>query len=169
MLDLGKRKVFLSCHVEFNEFLNTAKRYESDVLFTEVNEQNVHNIETHEQSNLCLMVSDLFTDQYPELYREAMKSPEAEKWEVAANIEFNSLVSNSTWTVVKRPHNVKVISCRWVFTKKFNNKGNAIYKVKLVARDFQQDRGFNFEDVYSPVAKLSTVRTLLVISNEHKH
>ena len=48
----------------------------------------------------------------PGSYREAMASPEKEKWQAAMQDELNSLNDNSTWTLVDRPKVKKVITGR---------------------------------------------------------
>ena len=47
-------------------------------------------------------------------YKEAMASVEAQKWKTACSIEFNTLKSKDTWTLVPRTRDLKVISGKWV-------------------------------------------------------
>ena len=50
--------------------------------------------------------------EVPGSYREAMASPEKDKWQSATQEEVNSLNDYSTWTLVDRPKNRKVITGR---------------------------------------------------------
>lgn len=62
---------------------------------------------------------------------------------------------------MKKPSNAKLIGSRWVFTMK---SGPEIkYKARLVAKGFMQRESVDYEEVYSPVARLSTIRVLLSI------
>uniref|UniRef100_A0A8D8ZJ24 Copia protein n=1 Tax=Cacopsylla melanoneura TaxID=428564 RepID=A0A8D8ZJ24_9HEMI len=101
----------------------------------------------------------------PVSYDEVMKLPteERQKWHDAMDVEMQALIENRTWTEVLRPENTKVITCKWVFKEK-SDGDMSIYKARLVARGFEQDEKFNFEDTYAPVAKLQTLRILLAVS-----
>lgn len=101
----------------------------------------------------------------PVSYDEVMKLPveERQKWLEAMCVEMAALKENNTWTEVPRPENTKVVTCKWVFKEK-NEGEKTIHKARLVARGFQQDENFNFEDTYAPVAKLQTLRILLAVS-----
>ena len=56
-------------------------------------------------------------------------------------------------------------SCKWVFRIKRHVDGTIErYKARLVAKGFHQQFGVNYEETYSPVIKLTTVRTVLSIA-----
>jgi len=99
----------------------------------------------------------------PTTYEEAMKSSSSKQWQQAIDAELKSLAENDTWDIVDKPSNCDIIDSKWVFKIKRDNKGKiSLYKCRLVARGFQQKDVY--EDLYSPVAKLSTLRILLAIS-----
>lgn len=60
-----------------------------------------------------------------------------------------------TWLLVNKPKDKKIIEVKWLFNKKNEN----MYKARLVARGFQQKECI--ENLYSPVAKLFTLKLLL--------
>lgn len=100
----------------------------------------------------------------PTTYQEAMKSTSSKKWKQAIDAELAALSENETWDIVDEPSDCEVIDSKWVFKIKRDNKGNiSSFKCRLVARGFQQ-KNLMFEDLYSPVAKLNTLRILLAIS-----
>ena len=57
------------------------------------------------------------------------------------------------------------MSCKWVFKKKLEaSKPDGVrFKVRLVARDFTQEHGVDFDEVFSPVVKHASIRVLLAI------
>ncbi len=51
--------------------------------------------------------------------------------------EYDSLMTNNTWTLVPLPAGRKPISCKWVFKIKQSANGEVErYKARLVARGF---------------------------------
>ena len=57
----------------------------------------------------------------------------------------------------------------WDYTIKTRSDDTADrYKAYLVARGFTQEYGIDYEETFSPVARLSSIRTLIVISATRK-
>lgn len=46
----------------------------------------------------------------PRTYKQALKSPEAESWKRAIQVEYNSICSNETWELVELPNDCNIIS-----------------------------------------------------------
>jgi len=81
------------------------------------------------------------------------------------NEELESLYNNRTWKLAKPPKGQKVIGCKWVFKKKDGSPrvDATRYKACLVAKGFSQREGIDFNEVFSPVVKHSSIRVLLTI------
>jgi transposase InsO family protein len=113
------------------------------------------------RANVNLATADL---QEPATYREAMESPAREEWIRAMNEEIASLLANKTWELRTRPEHIKPIPVRWVYKIKLDAKGNIErYKARLVAKGFKQQEGIDFNEVYAPVSKHTSLRTLLAL------
>nr|KYP49734.1 Retrovirus-related Pol polyprotein from transposon TNT 1-94 [Cajanus cajan] len=76
---------------------------------------------------------------------------------------------NNTWTVQPLPLGKKPISCKWLFKLKLNSDGSvAKHKARLVARGFTQQYGLDFQETFSPVAKITTLRVLLAVAASNR-
>jgi hypothetical protein len=98
----------------------------------------------------------------PETFEEASQSSE---WMKAMEEEIHALKQNQTWDLMPKPRDVKPISCKWVYKIKRRPDGSIErYKARLVARGFSQQYGLDYDETFSPVAKLTTVRVLLALA-----
>jgi hypothetical protein len=101
----------------------------------------------------------------PQTYEEASNSVH---WEMAMKDELAALAKNGTWEIVDLPPNVKPIGNRWVYKVKHKADGSIErYKARLVAKGYNQIEGLDYFETFSPVAKLTTVRTLLALGAIH--
>jgi ATP-binding cassette subfamily B (MDR/TAP) protein 1 len=73
----------------------------------------------------------------------------------------DSIRVNGTWDLVKLPRNRKV-PCKWVYRlKQVPDSFGPKYKAHIVGKGFRQEYGVDFDEVFSPVVKLPTLRFLL--------
>jgi hypothetical protein len=93
-----------------------------------------------------------------------MKSPEKEKWIAAMEDELKVIQERKVWDLVPRPANTKILGQRWVFTKKYNEKGETIrHKARLVAQGYSQQKGESYEEVFSPVVNFAVIRLFFAL------
>ena len=105
----------------------------------------------------------------PRTPAEALKGAKSQEWMDAMDDEYRSLVENGTWELVELPSNRKAIGCKWLFKSKRDEKGDIVrHKARLVAQGFTQKYGVDFDEVFAPVAKQVTMRTLLTIASRRK-
>jgi hypothetical protein len=112
------------------------------------------------RSNFALSI----TDDDPKTVREAMNSEDSKLWKKAMVEEMDALDKNEAWYIVELPAGRKYVGSKWLFKKKFNAEGKVEkYKARLVVKGYSQVEGIDFGDIFSPIAKLTTIRFLLSI------
>jgi transposase InsO family protein len=98
----------------------------------------------------------------PHTFREASSDP---LWQQAMKEEFDALLKTGTWDLVDLPASKSAIGCKWVYKIKTRSDGTVDrYKARLVAKGFTQEYGIDYEETFAPVARLSSVRTLIAVS-----
>ncbi|CAI7874999.1 unnamed protein product [Closterium sp. NIES-54] len=98
----------------------------------------------------------------PATLEEALSGPQKEEWKAAMDAEFNSLIENGTWELVELPEGRRPISSKWVFKVKSGADGALErFKSHFVAKGFQQKEKVDFKEIFAPVVKPVTLRTVL--------
>jgi hypothetical protein len=99
----------------------------------------------------------------PLTYTDAVADP---AWHDAIRSEVDSVLENQTWDVIDRPPHRKPITAKWLFKTK--QSGDTIKrKARIVARGFQQREGVDYQDVFAPVVRWSTIRTILALAAQN--
>jgi transposase InsO family protein len=111
-------------------------------------------IHSPEQTHLALL-----STIEPNCFEEASKD---ESWNKAMDEELDQIEKNDTWELVPRPKNKNVIGTKWVFRNKLNEDGQVTRnKARLVCKGYAQVEGIDFEETFSPVARMEAICFLL--------
>ena len=79
--------------------------------------------------------------------------------------EIESMHDNQVWNLVDPIEGVRPVECKWIFKKKIDMDGNVhIHKVRLVVKGFKQIQGVDYDETFSSVAMLKSIRILLAIA-----
>jgi hypothetical protein len=102
----------------------------------------------------------------PETFAEASGHPD---WDTTMNEEYRSLMENDTWDLVPLPKGRKLVRCKWVYRTKYASDGSVErHKAQLVAKGFSQVEGIDYNETFSPVAKMNSIRLVLALVASHK-
>lgn len=104
-------------------------------------------------------------ENVPHCFEEINEREDRQLWKEAVQEEIKVLEESETWVKVPRK-NIKELDTKWIFTKKIVG-GKQVYKARLVVKGFQQRDNFN--DIYSPVLKMQTLRILLAVAVERNY
>ncbi|XP_021715949.1 uncharacterized protein LOC110683848 [Chenopodium quinoa] len=101
----------------------------------------------------------------PTSYSEAAQNS---SWVDVMDKEISALNKNNTWDIVMLPKGKKAIGCKWVYKIKKNADGSIErYKDRLFAKGFTQKYGVDYEETFSPVVKMSTIRSLISLAAQN--
>ncbi|XP_049410489.1 uncharacterized protein LOC125873645 [Solanum stenotomum] len=103
-------------------------------------------------------------------YAEALHDKDADMLIIAMKSEMESMYSNQVWDLVEPLVVVKPIGCKWIFKKNRGVDGRVkTFKDRLVAKGFTQKEGINYQEKFSSVAMLKSVRILLSIAAHYNY
>jgi hypothetical protein len=107
----------------------------------------------------------LYSDHEPLTFQEVV---EEDCWRFAMEEELHAIQKNNTWELTTLPSNQKAIGVKWVYKIKHTAEGEVSrYKARLVDKGYKQKYGIDYEEVFAPVARLDTVRLLIVLVAHH--
>ncbi|GKA30230.1 retrotransposon protein, putative, ty1-copia subclass [Tanacetum coccineum] len=100
----------------------------------------------------------------PGNYKAALLDPKSDKWLEVMNVEMQFMKDNEVWDLVDIPLDGKTVSSKWLFKKKTGMDGAVhTYKARLVVKGFTQTYGVDYEETFSPVADIRSIRILIAI------
>ena len=106
----------------------------------------------------------------PTTYKEALYDKDSLRWLEAMRTEMDSIYANQVWSLIDPPEGVIPIGCKWIFKRKIGTDRRVdTYKARLVAKGFRQREGIDYEETFSPVAMLKSIRILLAIAAHYDY
>jgi len=101
----------------------------------------------------------------PLTHKQVLKSPQREHWLEAEAAEMESFRVNQVMEPCWVPKDRKALRTKWVYTAKYDTLGALKkYKARLVARGYEQIFGVDFDETFSPVTRLTSLRLLFALS-----
>ncbi|KAH9669265.1 hypothetical protein KPL70_021724 [Citrus sinensis] len=108
----------------------------------------------------CLLTED----GEPSTFHKALESSDIALWMTAIQEEIEALHKNKTWELIPLPRGRKAIGNKWVYKiKRDGNDQVERYRARLVVKGYAQKEGIDFNEIFSPVVRLTTFRIVLAM------
>ncbi|GJS75550.1 putative ribonuclease H-like domain-containing protein [Tanacetum coccineum] len=112
----------------------------------------------HKDFQNCLFACFLSQEE-PKKVIHALKDP---SWIEAMQEELLQFKLQEVWTLVELPNGKRAIGTKWVFRNKKDERGIVIKnKARLVAQGYTQEESIDYDEVFSPVARIEAIRLFL--------
>jgi len=100
----------------------------------------------------------------PTSFQEAIDSPNHKEWMEAMRDEMDSMARNKVWELIDFPPRRKSIENKCVFKiKRRPDRTIDKFKAHLVAKGFTQIEGIDYEETFSAVVRIASVRLVLAL------
>nr|GEU56436.1 retrovirus-related Pol polyprotein from transposon TNT 1-94 [Tanacetum cinerariifolium] len=95
-------------------------------------------------------------------YKEALTKS---YWIEAMQEEINEFERLEVWELVPRPDRVMIITLKWIYKVKLDELDGVLKnKARLVARGYHQEEGIDFEESFTPVARLEAIGIFIIFA-----
>nr|GEU41270.1 retrovirus-related Pol polyprotein from transposon TNT 1-94 [Tanacetum cinerariifolium] len=86
-------------------------------------------------------------------------------WVDTMQEELNQFYRNKVWTLAPLPYGKTAIGSKWVFRNKKDEHGIATKnKARLVAQDYSQEEGIDYNETFAPVARMEAIRLFIAFA-----
>lgn len=111
-------------------------------------------------------IAKFSVDIEPKSYAQTAEDP---RWVEVMELEIKALEDNHTWEIVTLPTDKRAIGCKWIFKIKYKADGTVDrFKARLVAKSYSKLEGLDYQDTFSPVVKMVTVRVVISLAATRK-
>jgi hypothetical protein len=109
------------------------------------------------------MVSNI-RESTPSTFEEAT---DRQVWRNAMMKEYNSIMKNDVWEVVRRPEGKSMVTFRWLYKLKYVVDGSIEkYKAHFVVWGFSQVEGVDYDETFALAARYTSIRAMISIATE---
>ena len=80
--------------------------------------------------------------------------------------EYKSIMKNNVCDIVPKPKGKSIVSSKWLYKIKHAADGSVEkYKARFMARGFSQKEGIDYDEIFAPVAKYTSIRTFMSLAS----
>ncbi|GKF30836.1 putative ribonuclease H-like domain-containing protein, partial [Tanacetum coccineum] len=116
----------------------------------------------HKDYQNCLFACFLSQNE-PKKVIQALEDP---SWIEAMQEELLQFQLQKVWTLVNLSNGKRAIGTKWVFRNKKDERGIVVRnKARLVAQGYTQEEGIDYDEVFSPVARIEAIRLFLAYAS----
>ncbi|GJU28022.1 putative ribonuclease H-like domain-containing protein [Tanacetum coccineum] len=116
----------------------------------------------HKDLQNCLFACFLSQEE-PKMVIHVLKDP---SWIESMQEELLQFKLQKEWTLVDLPNRKRAIGTKWVFRNKKDERGIMIRnKARLVAQEYTQEAGIDYNEVFSPVTRIEAIRLFLAYAS----
>ncbi|GJU24336.1 putative ribonuclease H-like domain-containing protein [Tanacetum coccineum] len=99
----------------------------------------------------------------PKKVIQALEDP---SWIEEMQDELLQFKLHKVWTLVDLPNGKRAIRTKWVFRNKKDKRGIVVRnKARLVAQGYTQEEGINYDEVFTPIARIEAIRLFLAYAS----
>ena len=173
-----------------NLYLPNLLIYNSNIYTSDVNNNNIDNctfdatdidknlstqlknIANNGDSIVCnLLQTSLSATEIiiPSTHRQVLLSPQSVQWLKAESDEIHSLEKKQVLKAMVLPEGHSLLSTRWIYRVKYSQDGTiSRYKARLVAKGYEQVLGIDYDETFSPVVRLTSLRIIFAIAAKQR-
>ncbi|GJY14628.1 putative ribonuclease H-like domain-containing protein [Tanacetum coccineum] len=128
-------------------------------LVSYIHKQNRTNHKDHQN---CLFACFLSQEE-PKTISQALQD---ESWFKAMQEELLQFKLQKVWVLVDLRYGKKVIGTKWVFRNKRDERSIVVKnKARLIAQGFRQEECIDYDEVFTPVARIEAIRLFLAFAS----
>ena len=80
--------------------------------------------------------------------------------------EYQSTMKNDVLDIVPKRENKSLVYSKWIYKiKHAANRSIEKYKARFVARGFSQKEGIDYGETFAPVARYTSIRTIMALAS----
>ena len=103
-------------------------------------------------------------DTDPISFHEATLNSDYLQWMAAMEDELASMRKNDVSNLVELPIGCNFVGCKWDFKTKRDANGEVErYQTRLVAKEYNQREGIDYEETFSPVSTKDSFRIIVAL------